>query len=88
MNISVLRVTKCAVIKVDTIYIKEKYLIVDSVGATYGRELGHGFNPTVSINIPLWCLVYYPFQWDVELEILVQNYGLNESFTIRSVKYK
>ena len=70
------------------ISIEEIYLIVDSGCAMYGEELGHGFKPPVSIHIPVWCVAYYPVQWDVEVEILgvllclVHNDGRNEALPI------
>ena len=72
--------------------IKENYLIVDRGGAVYIGELGHGFNPPVSIHIPICCVMECPVQWNVEVDIfvvllvLVQNYGWHEPFPIISVK--
>ena len=81
MDVSVLHITKCAVIGVDVTSIKENYFIVDSGGAAYGGELGHGFNPPISINITMWCVMEHPVQWYIEVDILgvllylVKNYG-------------
>ena len=50
------------VIGVAGILIEENYLIVDSGGAAYSGEFGHGFNPPVSIHIPAWCVVEYLVQ--------------------------
>ena len=61
--------------------VEEKYLIVDKVGAAYIGELGCGFKPPISIHIPRWCVMDFPFQWDFEVDILgvllglVHNYG-------------
>ena len=42
-----------AVIKVDVISIEENFLVVDKGGAAYVGELGHGFNPPVTIHISI-----------------------------------
>ena len=74
--------------------IEEKYLIVDRGGAAYVGGLGNGFNPFVSIHIPIWCVMDYPVQWDVEVDILgvllglVQNDGWHEALPISSGKDK
>ena len=74
--------------------IQEKYLIVDRGGATYIGKLGHGFKPSFSIKITIWCVVDCPFQWDLEVEILVVLIGLvhknkwHESLPINSGKDK
>ena len=84
MDVLVLHVIKYADVEVDAIPTKENYLIVDSGGDAYGRDLGHGFKTTISIHIPRWCVMYYPVQWDVELEtlglifLLVHNDGHHE----------
>ena len=90
----VLHVNNGAVVGVADISIKEKYLIVVSGGTTYSGELGRSFNPPISIHIPIWFLVEYPVQWDVEVEILgvllylVKINGQNEAFPIGSGKNK
>ena len=67
--------------------IKEYFLIVDRGGAVYVGESGHGYKPPVSIHISRGCVMNCPFQWYVEVEILivllglVQNYGCHEAFT-------
>ena len=63
-------------VKLTVMYIEEKYLIVYRVGASYIGYLGHGFKPPVSIHIPIWCVMDYPVQWDVKVEILVLLLGL------------
>ena len=70
MNILALHVTKCVIIKVAVMSIKENDFVVDSGGATYGGELGHEFKTLVSIYIPRWFVMYYPIQYSVELKIL------------------
>ena len=70
LDVLVLHMHKCAVIKVDVMYIKENYLIVDRVGALYTGYLGSGFKPFLSIHIPIWCVVECPALCDVEVEIL------------------
>ena len=60
---------------------KEKYMIDDRGGATYVVKLGHGFKPPVSIHIPRWCVMEFPVQCNIEVDILglllglVHNYG-------------
>ena len=82
------------VIKVTIISIKEKYMIVDRGGAAYLRSLGRGFNPPVSIHIPIWCVIEFPVQCVVGVKIfrvllgLVHNFGWNEAFTVGSCKDK
>ena len=74
--------------------IKEYYLIVDRVGAAYVVELGHGLKSPVSIHVARWCVMDFPVQWDVEMEVLgvllglVNNYGRPEALPIISVKDK
>ena len=57
LDILVLRVTKCAAVEVADMSIEDNDLIVDSGSAIYGRELGHGFNQTMSIHIPILFVV-------------------------------
>ena len=74
--------------------IEEKYLIADRGGATYIGKLGHGFKPSLSIHITIWCVVDCLVQWDLEVEILVVLIGLvhknewHESSPINSGKDK
>ena len=74
--------------------IKEEYLIVDRGGTTYVGELGHGLKSPVSIHVAIWCVMDFPVQWYVVMEILgvflglVKNDGRHESFPISSGKYK
>ena len=85
---------KCTVVELDVMSIKENNFIPDSVVTTYSRELGSGFYPAVSIHITVWCIVDYPVQWGVEVEILgliiclVHNDGGRGSFLIGSGKDK
>ena len=53
LDILAFHVAKCVVVEVAAMFTKENYFIVDSGGAAYGRELGHIFNKTVSIHIPI-----------------------------------
>ena len=46
-----------AVIKVTAVNIKEKYLVVGRGGAAYVRELVHGSETPVSINITRVCVM-------------------------------
>ena len=84
---------QCVVIKFNVISIEEKYLIFDMWGSAYVGELFPVFNPPVSINIPIWFVIYCPVQWDVEVEIfgvpfgLVQNDGWHEALPIGLGKY-
>ena len=61
--------------------IKEEYPIVDRGGTTYVGELGHVLKPPVSIHVARWCVMDYPVQWGVVMDILglllglVNNYG-------------
>ena len=61
--------------------IEENYLIFDRGGAAYVVELGRGFNPPISIHIPVYFVVEYLVHWDDEVDILgvflclVDNYG-------------
>ena len=41
------------VVKVIIVSIKEEYLIVDSGGAEFVGELGHGLNSPVSIHVSI-----------------------------------
>ena len=74
--------------------IKEQSLIVDRGGAAYVGELGRGFYPSISIHITRRCVMDYPFQWEIMVEILelllglVHNYGWREEFSIILGKYK
>ena len=74
--------------------IKEGYPIVDTGGAAYIGELGHGFKPHVSISIARWFVMDFPVQWDVLMETLgvllglVNKDGRHEAFPIRLGKYK
>ena len=67
---------------------KEKYLIFDRGGVAYVEELCRGFKPPVSMHIPIWYVMDFPFQWDVGVEILVlllglmHNYGWHEALPI------
>ena len=94
LDIFSLHVMKCVVVKVAVMSIEENFLIVDSGGATYSRELVQLFYSTVSIHISRWCVVYYPFQWNFEVEILgvifclVHNDGQREAFPTGLGKYK
>ena len=69
-------------------------LIVDMEGNTYVGKLGRGFKTTVSIHIPIWCVMDCPVQWYFEVEILgvllclVHNNGRHEAFPIGSGKDK
>ena len=73
---------------------KENYLIIDRAGATYVLELGTGFKTPVSIHITIWCVMDYPFRWDVEVDILglilvlIHNDGWHEALPIISGKDK
>ena len=81
------------VIEVAVMFTGEKN-IVDSGGATYGGELGHGFKFPISIHIPGWCVVDYKVHWDAEVNILVvllllvHNDGRHEVLPIGSDKDK
>ena len=72
--------------------INEKYMIFYMGGTAYVGRLGHGFKPHISIFIPIWCVMDCPFQWYVEVEILVvliglvHNDWLHEEFPIISVQ--
>ena len=74
--------------------IKEYYLIFDRGGAAYVGELGHGLKPPISIHVARGCVMDFPVQWDVMMEILVSllglfnNNGRNEALPIRSYEYK
>ena len=72
------------------VFIEEEYLIFDRGGAAYVGELGHGIKPPVSIRVAIWCVIDFPVQWDVVMEILgvflglVNNDGGHEAFPISS----
>ena len=74
--------------------IKEEYLIFNRGGATSVGELVHSLNPPVSIHVARWCVMDFPVQWDVVMEILgvllglVNNDGRHEVFPISSGKDK
>ena len=53
LDVLVLRMYKCKVIKVAVTSIEGSYLIFDRVGAAYVGEFGTRFKPTVSIHIPI-----------------------------------
>ena len=82
------------VAEVTVVSTKEEYLIVDRGGAEYVGELVHGFKPLVSIHVSIWCVMDYPVQWDVMMEILVVLLGLvkndrrHKAFLISSFEYK
>ena len=77
-----------------TVSIEEEYIIVDRGVATYVGELGHGLNPPISIHVDRWCVMDFPVQWEVVMDILgvllglVNNYGRHDAFPIRSCEYK
>ena len=74
--------------------IKEQYLIIDRVDNTYIGGLANLFQPSISTHITRWCVLDYPVQWDIIMEILglliswVKNDGWHEAFPISSGKYK
>ena len=74
--------------------IEEEYLIVDRGGAAYVGELDHGLKPPVSIHVAIWCVMEFPVQWDVVMEILgvilglVKNDGSHEALPISSGRDK
>ena len=74
--------------------IKEQYLIFDRGGSAYVLELGHELYLPVYIHITIWCVMDFPVQWDIEVEILgvlfvlMHNDGWNEALPIRLVKDK
>ena len=76
------------------VFIKEDYLIVESRGAAYVGELSHGLKPPISIHVARWCVMEFPVQWGVVMEILVvligfaNNDGRHKAFTISSCGYK
>ena len=60
----------------DVMSTKENHFIVDRGDATYVGELGHGFNPPVSIHVPRWCVVDCLVEWDFEMNIFGVLLGL------------
>ena len=82
------------VFEVTFLSIKEKYLIFERGENAYFGELGHVFKPLVSIHIPKWFVMDYPFQFNVEVNIfgllpgLVHNDEWNEAFPFISGKNK
>ena len=74
--------------------IKEEYLIVDRGGAVYVGELGHVLKSPVSIHVAIRCVMDFPVQWNIVMEILgvllglAKNDGRHESFTISLDKDK
>ena len=92
LDVLILHVTKGVVIEVAVMSIKEMHFIADRGGFTYSGKLGCGFKPPIYIHIPGLCVVDYPVQWDVEVEILVlilylvDSYRQHVSFTIGSSK--
>ena len=74
--------------------IEKEYLIFDRGDNAYVGELGHGIKPPVSIHVAKWCVMYFPVQLDVVIEILgvllglVNNNGRHEAFPISSGKDK
>ena len=83
-----------ALFEMTILSIEEEYLIVDRGGTVYVGELVHGLKPPVSLHVARWCVMDFPFQWDVVMEILgvilglVKNYGRHEALTISSGKEK
>ena len=83
-----------AVVEVTFVSIKEEYLIVERVGATYFMELVHGLNTPISIHIARWSVMEFPVQWDVVKDILgvllvlVNNYGRHAALPICYFEYK
>ena len=73
---------------------EEEYLIADRVCTAYVGDFFHGLKPPVSIHVARWCVMEFPVQWDVVMEILgvllglVNRYGRHEAFTISSCEYK
>ena len=77
------------VIEVTIMSTKEDCLIVDRGGTTSIGKLGHGLKTHVSI-----CVVDFPVQWDIVMDIfgvllgLVNNDRRHEVLPISSGKYK
>ena len=67
------------VVEVNTVSIKEEYLIVDRGGTTYVGELDYGLKPPVSIQVSRWCVMDCPIQWDVVMEVLGVLLGLEKN---------
>ena len=69
--------------------IEGEYLIVDRGCAAYVGKLGHGLKLHVSIHVSRWCVMDFPVQWDVVIDILgvllrlVKNDSRNKALTIR-----
>ena len=49
--------------------VEEECLIVDRGGAEYVGEFGHGIKPPVSIHVARWCVMDFPVQWDVVMDV-------------------
>ena len=64
------------VVEVTIVSIKEEYLIVDRGGAAYVGELGHVLKSPVSIHVAIRCVMDFPVQWDVMMDILGVILGL------------
>ena len=82
------------VFEVTIVSIKEEYLIVDRGGAVYVGELGHVLKSPVSIHVAIRCVMDFPVQWNIVMEILgvllglAKNDGRQVSFTISLDKVK
>ena len=82
------------VVKVTIVYIEEEYLIVDRGGAAYVGELDHRLKPPGSTHVARWCVMDYPVQCGVVMEILglllglVNNNRRREALPFSSVKDK
>ena len=71
MYVLVLHVTNFAVIKLAVMFIKQKCFIFDKRNAEYSEWLVCCFNPPVSINKPVLCVVDFSYRWDAEVEIFL-----------------
>ena len=84
---------KCVAVKLAAMFIKNCF-IVDRGGAKYVGELVLGFNPSISIHTPIWCVLGCPVHWNVEVDIfgvilgLLHTYGWHKALPIGLGKYK
>ena len=58
------------VIKISDMSIIEEDLWIELVLSTDSLEIHHCLHPIIPVHIPIWCIVDYPFFWDVVLNIL------------------
>ena len=78
------------VTKMPVIYITGEDLCIELVCSTYSIEMYHCLHPTISVHIPIWCIVEYTVLRNVVAKILrvffclVNYHRWHEALDIRS----